>query len=315
MDYLAAMRSFVRAAELSSYTRAAEDLETKVSTISRHVSALEADLGAALFNRSTRALHLTEAGATFLARAEAILADVDEARRAASAFNAHPRGRLRLAIPGGFGRRHVLPHLKAFTEAYPEISLDISMSEAVVDLIETGTDVAIRIGVLPDSSLVARRLAANERLLVASPAYLDRFGAPQSPEDLARHRCLIFAHQWRDDAWFHRPLDSRDEAAAAAVSGPFRANDADAMLQAARDGLGIGLLSTWIMAEELREGRLRPLLTDRVWTLAPGPLPAIYGVYPPKKTVASKVRAFLDFMAVKIGTPPYWQVKPPPATS
>lgn len=307
MDYFAALRAFARAVELGSFSKAATDLDMKVSTVSRHVSALEADLGAALFNRSTRALHLTEAGATFYGRIGAILEDLEEARQAASAFNAHPRGVLRLAIPGGFGRRHVLPHLKDFCAQYPEIGLDISTNESIVDLIDEGMDVAIRIGALPDSSLVARRLADNVRLLVASPDYLAAHGAPEAPEDLERHQCLAYAHQRRDDAWFHRPLDGAVDATPARFKSRFRANDADAMLHAARDGLGIGLLSTWLMADELRDGRLVPLMTNRQWTLSPGSPPAIYGVYPPKKTVSTKVRAFMDFMAQRIGSPPYWE--------
>jgi DNA-binding transcriptional LysR family regulator len=316
MDYLAAMRAFVRAVDLGSFSKAADEMDMKVSTVSRYVSLLEADLGAALLNRSTRALHLTEAGATFFNRATAILSEVEDARAATTALNARPQGLLRMSIPGAFGRRHVIPHLKDFCARYPDIRLDVSLSEVTVDLIEAGMDVAIRIGALPDSKLVARRLAAHERLLVASPDYLRRYGAPLEPADLASHGCLLFAIQWRKDAWFYRTAQGPSEPRAAMINGRFRADDSDALLQAARDGLGIGLLPTWIIADDLRSGSLTPLITHHRWSIAPGPDPAIHAVYPPKKTVSPKVRAFLRFIKGRFGSPPYWEASDPgPARS
>ncbi|HEY2049113.1 MAG TPA: LysR family transcriptional regulator [Caulobacteraceae bacterium] len=306
MDYLAAMRAFVRAVELGSFSKAARELDVKVSTVSRYVGGLEADLDAALLNRSTRALRLTEVGTAFYERAVGILAEVEDARLEASALNARPQGLLRIGAPGAFGRRHVAPHLREFRDLYPDIRIDLSLAEATVDLIDAGLDVAVRIGALPDSSLVARRLAAHRRLLVASPAYLGRHGAPREPADLSAHRCLLFSIQQRDDAWFHRPQD-RAEASAVEIHGDVRANDSDALLQAARDGLGVGLLPTWILTDDLRSGRLEPLMTDRRWSIAPGAEPAIHAVYAPKKTVSPKVRAFLDFIAARFGAPPYWE--------
>jgi len=309
MDYLAAMRAFVRAVELGSFSKAAREMDMKVSTVSRYVSGLETDLSAALLNRSTRALRLTEAGAAFYERAAAILVEVEDARLQTTALNARPQGLLRIGAPGAFGRRHLAPHLKQFRELYPDIRLDLSLTEATVDLIDSGLDVAIRIGALPDSSLVARRLAAHRRLLVASPAYVHRHGVPGEPEDLADHHCLLFAIQRRDDAWFHRPPDRADaEAFPVKIRGEVRADDSDVLLQAARDGLGIGLLPTWILADDLQSGRLEALMTDRRWSIAPGPEPAIHAVYPPKKTVSPKVRAFLDFIVERFGSPPYWEM-------
>ena len=307
MDYFAAMRAFVRAVELGSFSKAAAEQEVKVSTISRHVSALELDLGAALLNRSTRALHLTEAGTAFYERASAILAEVEEARTATSALNSRPQGLLRLALPGAFARRHIAPHLKDFRALYPDIRLDCCLSEETVDLIETGADLAIRIGALVDSSLVARKLAPHRRLAVASPDYLAAHGPLDEPADLAGHDCLLFALQAKD-AWFVRPRgEDQAEPAEIRVRGGFRANDSDVLLQAARDGLGIGLLPTWLLAEEVSAGRLVPVLTSWRWAIAPGPARAIWGVYPPKKTVSPKVRAFLDFIAARFGKPPYWE--------
>jgi len=307
VDYLAAMRAFVRAADLGSFSKAADELDVKVSTVSRYVSSLESDLGAALLNRSTRALHLTEAGAAFYERAVVILAEVEDARSATTALNARPQGLLRVGMPGAFGRRHVVPHLADFCELYPDIRLDISLSESTVDLIEAGLDVSVRIGALPDSSLVARRLAAHERLLVASPEYLRQQGLPHEPADLVGHLCLRFDRQWRDDVWFQHPSESPPEdAEPVKIAGRFRANDSEALLQAARDGLGVALLPTWILSDDLRSGGLVPLITQRRWSIAPGPAPAIQAVYPPKKTISPKVRAFVDFIAARFAAPPYW---------
>jgi len=306
MDYLAAMRAFVRAVDLGSFSRAAAEAELKVSTVSRYVSGLEADLGAALLNRSTRRLHLTEAGASFYERAVAILEDVEKARSATASLNAKPQGLLRINMPGAFGRRHVVPHLKDFQALHPLIRLDVTLTDATVNLIETGMDVAIRIGALEDSTLVARRLAEQRRLLVAAPAYLQHHGSPAHPGDLSGHQCLSFALQ-PDDAWYFRPAGAPETGAdEVKIQGNFRANDSDALLQLARDGLGLALLPTWILGDEISAGRLVPVLTAWEWAIAPGPERAIWGVYPPKKIVSPKVRAFLTFIAERFGKPAYW---------
>lgn len=305
MDYLAAVRAFVRAVDLGSFSKAAAEQELKVSTVSRYVSGLEADLGVALFNRSTRRLHLTEGGADFYRRAVAILAEVEEARLAMHTLNASPRGVLRVNIPSAFGRRHVVPHLKDFHDLHPQVRLDITLTDTVVNLIETGTDVAIRIGALEDSTLVAKKLAPQRRIPVASPDYLTRHGAPSQPNELTRHACLILAPQ-QGETWYFRP-PAATEFANITVSGDVRANESEALLQLARDGLGIALLPTWIMPEELAARRLVPILDDWHWAIASGPERAIWGVYPPKRIVAPKVRAFLAFFAARFGRPPYWE--------
>jgi DNA-binding transcriptional LysR family regulator len=314
MDYLAAIRAFVRSVDLGSFSRAAAEEGVKVSTVSRYVSALEGDLGAALLNRSTRRLHLTEAGTTFYERATQILADVEAARSATISLNARPQGLLRINIPGAFGRRHVVPHLADFLTAYPDIRIDATLTDATVDLIEAGADVAVRIGALADSTLVARRLAAHRRALVASPDYLASRPPLDTPEQLSRHDCLLFALQ-PATAWYFRPGD--DTAAApleVKVSGRLRANDSEALLEAALAGLGIALLPTWLLGQDLRAGRLRAPLPQWEWLIAPGPERAIWGVYPPKKVVSPKVRAFLDFLSRRFGSPAYWDRRdePPP---
>ncbi|MDQ0392363.1 LysR family transcriptional regulator [Labrys monachus] len=304
MDYLAAMRAFVRAVDLGSFSKAAIEEGVKVSTVSRYVGALEADLGVALLNRSTRRLHLTEAGTTFYDHAMAVLADVEEARSATMSLNAAVRGLLRVNIPGAFGRRHIMPHLADFRAAFPELRLDVTLTDVTVNLIESGADIAVRIGALADSNLVARRLAPQHRLLVASPAYVRKAGPPAVPGDLAEHEGLLFALQ-PTDAWYWRRPGAA-ELAEIGIRGSLRANDSEALLCAARLGMGIALLPTWLLGEDIREGRLVPLLTGWEWSIAPGPERAIWGVYPPKKTVSPKVRAFLAFFVERFGRPPYW---------
>ena len=203
MDYLAAMRSFVRAVDLGRLSRAAHEPGAKVSTISRHISALEAEVGAALLNRSTHRLRLTEVGAVLHPHALRIVAHVDALRGLASSLNHTPQGLLRVSLPAAFGRRHVMPHLAAFLDAYPAIRVDATLTDVHVDLIKAGADVAIRIGTLPDSRLVARRFAPHRRVACASPACIARDGPVAEPADLARHNALIFSLQ-PTTSWYFR---------------------------------------------------------------------------------------------------------------
>ena len=306
MDYFASMRAFIRAVDLGSFSKAAMEEGVKVSTVSRYISALEADLGAALFNRSTRRLHLTEVGHSFYEHSVRILADVADARLAATSLNARPQGLLRLNIPATFGRRHIMPHLGDFLAAYPDIRVDATLTDETVDLIASGTDLAVQIGALANSRLIARRLAPQHRAAVASPAYLAEHRPIAAPSDLEGQECLAFALQPKD-AWYFRPHDARrDEPAEIPIRGRLRANDPEALLNAALAGLGIALLPTWLTGEDIAAGRLVNVLPTWDALIAPGPDRAIWGVYPPKKVVAPKVRAFLGFLEQRFGKPPYW---------
>jgi DNA-binding transcriptional LysR family regulator len=306
MDYFAAMRAFVGAVDLGSFSKAAAQEAIKVSTVSRYVSALEADLSAALFNRSTRRLHLTEAGSAFYEHAVQILADVEAARLATISLNTSPQGLLRINVPTAFGRRHIVPHLSDFLAAYPDIRVDATLTDATVDLIGSGADLAVRIGALPDSTLVARRLAPHRRVLVASPAYLAEHQPIAEPRDLAGHQCLSFALQPREAWYFRRRDDPAGAPVEIAVHGRFRANDSEALLHAALAGLGVTLLPAWLVGQELCSGQLAAVLPSWDALIAPGPERAIWGVYPPKKVVSPKVRAFLAFLDQRFGKPPYW---------
>ncbi|MEI9982713.1 MAG: LysR family transcriptional regulator [Aliidongia sp.] len=306
MDYFAALRGFARAVELGSFSKAAEAESVKTSTVSRYVTALEADLGAALFNRSTRRLHLTEAGAVFYEHAQRILADVEAAREATAALNTRPQGLLRINIPGAFGRRHIVPHLADFLAEYSEIRVDATLTDLTVDLIESGADLAIRIGALTDSALVAKRLAPHRRVLVASPAYLASRAPITAPGELAAHDGLAFALQPKPFWYFRRSEAPEAEPVEIAVQGRFRANDSEALLEAALAGLGVALLPSWLAGAEIHAGRLAALLPGWDALIAPGPERAIWGVYPPKRIVAPKVRVFLAFLERRFGRPPSW---------
>ena len=301
MDYLGAIKLFVRAVELGSFSKAAVDCGAKVSSVSRAVAALEADLGVALFNRSTRRLNPTEAGGDFYERAVRILADVADARAQTAALNGKPQGLLKINLPGAFGRRHVVPLLPAFLAAYPDIRIEATLTDATVNLIEAGADVAIRIGALPDSTLIAKKLAPHRRMLCAGPAYLARRPAPKQPADLAGENCLLFALAPSDRWGFARD----GERIEVAVKGSFRANDSEALLEAAEAGLGLALLPTWLAGASVRAGRLVSLLPDWAASLAPGER-AIWGVYPPKKILSPKVRVFLDHVEAGFGRPAIW---------
>jgi DNA-binding transcriptional LysR family regulator len=306
VDYFAGMQAFVRVVELGSFSKAAAEAGVKVSTVSRYVAALEADLGAALFNRSTRRLHLTEIGSAFHERAARILADLADARLAATSLNARPQGLLRINIPGAFGRRHIIPHLRDFLARHPDIQVDATLTDDTVDLIASGADCAVRIGALAESSLVARRLAPQHRVLVASPDYLADHVPPARPDDLRHHDCLQFALQPRP-AWYFLPRPTQaGEPAEIPVHGRIRANDSEALLDAALAGFGIALLPSWLTGAATAAGRLVPLLPDWEARIAPGPTRAIWGVHPPKRIVPPKVRAFLDFLQERFGRPPYW---------
>jgi DNA-binding transcriptional LysR family regulator len=306
MDYFAAMRAFTRAVELKSFSKVAAESGAKVSTISRYISGLEADLGAALFNRSTHGLNLTEAGVTFHQYASQILADIEHARAATTSLNSSPRGLLRINIPSVFGRRHIIPHMQDFLRTYPDIRLDATLTDATVDLIESGADVAVRIGALADSTLIARRLAPQRRILVASQAYLASRPPLVSPGDLKAHECIRFSLQ-PTGSWYYRALGKPDtELLEIAVDGHLRANDSETLRDVTLSGLGIALLPTWQVGPDVHETRLVNVLPDWEWRLAPGPERAIWAVYPPKKVVAPKVRSFVEFMADRLANVPYW---------
>jgi DNA-binding transcriptional LysR family regulator len=305
MDYLSALRLFVRAVEVGSFSKAALAMNTKTSTVSRAIASLEKDLGVGLFHRTTRRAHLTEPGATFYEHARTLLRSLEEARDAASAMEGRPQGLIRLHVPGAFARLHVMPFVPDFLAAYPDIRLDVSLTDVRVDLLSVGADLAIRIGPLIDSSLIARKLAPHRRIACASPAYLDRTPPINEPIDLLQHNCLIYSLQPTDRWFFRHQAAAGDAFEEIPVAGTLRADDSEPLRDAAVAGLGVVLLPTWLVGEDIKAGRLQRVLPEWSSMIATKPS-GIYGVYPPHRMVPPKVRAFLDFAQKRFGKPPYW---------
>jgi DNA-binding transcriptional LysR family regulator len=300
MDYFAVLTAFVEAARLNNFSRAADRLGMKASTVSRYVKDLEADLGIALFNRSTRALKLTEGGQTFLLHAVKVLQALDEAKFAATSLNLQPRGVLQLNAPPAFTRHHIVPALEDFRAQCPEVHVQISCEENQVSLINAGVDLAVRIGSLADSTLKARKIADVQWLLCASPEYLQRAGRVNHPEQLRGHRFIAGKPDPLTLLCSGQPASVREHYAPEVVI-----NDIEARLIAARTGGGVALLPTWLVGPALRDGGLVQVMEG--WQCAPASEPAaLWFVYPPKRIVSSKVRSFIDFMVARFGTPPYW---------
>lgn len=299
MDRLSGMAVFVRVVEEESFSAAARVLGMSKSAVSKQVAALEERLGARLLNRTTRRLALTDAGAAFHERAARILADAEEAETAVSQLSAAPRGVLRVNAPVTFGIQHLGPLLPAFMAAYPDLAVEVSLNDRFVDLVEEGFDVAVRVGRLPDSSLIARRLAPVRRLVVASPAYVEAHGMPTGPEDLRGHSCLHYTYQLRGDAWSLTGPDGR--VAEVRVAGRLRANNGDILRAALLAGMGVAYTPSFIVGRDLAEGRLVRLLPGWEDTTA-----AVYAVHPHSRLVAPKVRAFVDYLAERFAGCPSW---------
>jgi DNA-binding transcriptional LysR family regulator len=299
MDRFAALEAFVRVAETQSFSEAARRLRSSKSTISRSVGALEAEVGARLFNRTTRSLNLTEAGRAYFERVSRVLADLDDADRALGHHQASPRGRLMVSAPMSFGFLHLAPALPDFLARFPEVDVDLALNDRFVDLVDDGFDVALRIGAMPDSSLMARRIAPIRRTLCASPDYFRRRGTPKAPEDLKTHEALRNSNVARTQEW--RFVDPDGKPSLVSVTGRVSANNGDALRSMALAGFGIANLPTFIVGADLREGALVAALERFI----PQDL-AMSAVYPHSRHLSPKVRAFVDFLVERFGKRPYW---------
>jgi len=291
------MRCFVEVVENGGFNRAAGRLGISKSIISRRIGKMEADLGTRLLNRTTRGISPTEAGLEFKARSERILAEFDEAREAVTQHSGEVIGRLRLSAPLSFGIRHIAPMLAEMSKRHPRLEMDVSFSDRIVDLIGERYDAAIRIGVLQDSSLVARRIAPVRSLLVASPDYLARAGRPATPSDLMRHECLIYTGRVSAE-WKFR---SGKRWISVRPTGHLRSDSGETIIEWAKAGLGIAETPTFLLADEFETGALEPLLTDY-----PTPEFGIYVVRPPGTNVPGKVRLLIDTLVERFGGGPHW---------
>ena len=288
---------FARVAELRSFARAAEELKLSKATVSKAISRVETRLGARLFNRTSRRLALTEAGQKLASRAAAMLAEGEAAESDALAGASAVRGLVRLAVPMSFGTLYVAPLLPAFFRAYPDISLDMHLSDARVDLIGEGFDAAIRIGALPDSSFVARRLCDMPLYLVASPDYLKAHGRPKHPLELSAHVGLGYSYQLTQDTWRFRKKSG--EVASVRPAGPLRVNNGDAMLPSLLAGIGLGVLPEFIVSDALSRKKLEIVLSD--WLLPAG---AVHWVTPPGGPKPKRVNVLSDFFAERLARRP-----------
>ena len=295
MDRLTSMAVFKRTVELGSFAAAGRHFGISPEMAGNHVRALEARLGVRLLNRSTRRLSLTQAGEGYYARCMHILAAIDEAEAQANALDTMPRGLLRVAVPVTFGVRHIAPVVSEFMMRYPEVTFDVAVSDRFVNLLEEGFDLAIRIGDLQDSSLVARRLTLAHLLICASPAYLQRAGRPETPADLSRHACLIYAGTLAPDTWDFVAPDGRTEAVHAA--GPLTSTNASFVHEIALAGHGIVLGPSFSFKEDIVAGRLVPLLT--AWRVS-RKLP-VHAIYPHRSLLSAKVRSFVDLLVERLG--------------
>lgn len=289
MDRLDAIKLFVRVAESGSFSAVAREANIGQPAVSKQVAALEAHLGAQLMHRTSRGLTLTEAGHAFYEAGVKLLADLEAAEALVGAGQSRPSGLLRVSLSAGFGRLQIVPLLPAFHTLYPAVTVETLVSDRFVDLIEEGIDVAIRIGDLADSALVARRIAVTQRVTVAAPAYLERAGSPVDPPALDRHACIAFVFQRQPRPWTFRRDGTLIEHR---PNGVMRTNDAEHLRVAALAGMGIAQAPRWLFSADLAEGRLIELLTD--W---PGERSPIHAVYPAGRRPPGKLRAFIDFLA------------------
>jgi DNA-binding transcriptional LysR family regulator len=300
VEHLKGITAFVQAAEAGGFTLAAERLGLSKSGIAKSVARLEERLGVRLFNRTTRRFVLTLEGHAFYEACVRVLAELESAEAVLNAHRLRPHGRLRIDLPVVFGRRWVVPVLIDIAERYPELSLDVSLTDRRTDPIDEGIDLVIRIGDLDDSTtLVARRLGIQQSELCASPAYLEEHGCPTSLDDLDAHSCIVFGRSGQALPWWF--LNARGEPLAKAVAGRLSFNHSDAICDAALAGRGIALLSTWLIADHLREGRLINVLPDVVTRGFP-----IHALWPHARQTSPKIRVVVDELVERFLPEPPW---------
>ena len=297
-DVLTGMRVYTSVVDAGSFAKAAEKLDLSRGMTSRYVAQVEAHLGVRLLNRTTRRLSLTEAGHDYYQRATQILGLVEEAERAAMDEAAEPRGTLRINTSVSFGVRHLGDAINAYLRRYPQVKVDMTLNDRVVDLVEEGFDLAVRIARQIDPGLVARPITRARLVACASPDYLKHHGVPKSPSDLASHNCLTYAYSGAHDEWrFTRR--GRDQTVK--VSGNLHGNNGDILCSAAIEGLGVILQPTFLVYEALRRQKLVRILDG--WSADEL---TIFAVYPNRQFLPPKVRSFIDFLVERFGPHPYW---------
>ena len=286
------LKVFVRAVELKSISAAARNLRLSAAAASHRILQLEEQVGVRLLNRTTRSLQPTEAGCIFYEHALNVLEAVERAESSMAMASGVPTGSLRVAAPLGFGRRILAPLIQEFHELHPKVEVRLRLSDHAVDLLSESVDVAIRMSALPDSSFIVRKLADCPRVLVASPSYLAKHGAPQRPEELLQHNCLLLRFPGSTD--FRWTLNTPEGPSTLPVSGKFDADDGDVLTEWTLEGAGIMLKPYWEVADHLESGRLQVVLPDH----PPEPVSLVM-LYPHRHLLPAKVRVFADFLIEK----------------
>lgn len=290
------LKLFVRIATTHNISMAGQELNLSPAVASSYINKLEEKLGVRLMHRTTRKVSLTEEGTAFLPHAEDVLSSVEAARASVGAGNTSPSGTLRITAPSSFGRLHIVPAMKGFLARYPELTIDLRLTDTIVDMVEGGFDIAIRNSELKDSTMIARRLATDQRVLCASPTYLEEHGTPASPRELRHHSCL---HLTGLESWVFSTSDGQ---MTIKTRGSFRTDHGEALRDACVGGLGITVNSIWNIYEHLKRGELVQILED--YPLVSDT--AVWAVYPSSRLLAPKVRAFIDYFVAYYGDPPYW---------
>ncbi|TDQ49302.1 LysR family transcriptional regulator [Permianibacter aggregans] len=287
---------FLRIAHLGNLSAAARELHLSPAVVSHRLAQLEQELGVRLFHRTTRQLSLSEDGRAFQQHAEALIEQFNEARAALSGGQQQPSGTLRLTCSASFGRQHLVPELTRFLAEHPQLQIDLQLSDHIVDLVREGFDLGIRIAPTIEPGLVARQLAASERVLCASPDYLAKHGRPEQPEDLSNHACLVLHEQ---HSWSFRTPNGQQKKVR--VHGPLTSNHGESLRDASIEGLGISIQSRWSVHTALADGRLQTVLNDYPFDTDS----FIWAVYPSGRLLPAKVRRFIDFLLKRWATPPW----------
>jgi len=301
MDKATEMLIFIRCVEEGSFSAAARAMQMTPSAVSKQIRRLEDRLGARLFNRTTRRISLTEIGRVFYERCSRIMADIEAAEESVSSLQDRVRGTLRVSATAAFARGEVLPRLLGFMDRYPELNVEMELTDRPVDLVEEGVDCAIMLQEqVDDPSLVSRRLAVNRRIIVASPVYLERHGAPSTPESLLEHNCLTLYNVSRFNDWEFELQDGSRRVIH--VDGNFRSNTAGALYEACLAGIGLARLSTWLVAPRIRDGDLVQVLPEYAHEAS-----AYYVLFPHGRHLSRKVRTFVDFLVEQFTPVPPWE--------
>lgn len=301
MDRVGDLSLFLRVLDLGSISAAARSLDLSVAVASQRLKRLERDLGVRLLHRTTRQLHATPEGAALAEQGRALVEDLEALTGGLRQSATEVSGTLRVTMSAAFGSQYISPLLPDFLALYPRVKLSVNLNDQILDLVGSGFDLGIRVGALGDSGLVARQLATNRRVLCASQAYLQRHGIPRTPADLAAHNCLLLVgSQGRQEVWHF--TDRKGREITQRVQGRFESNQGVLLREAVVAGLGIAMHSVWHVHEQLRSGQLQVLLPD--YSIA---TTGIHAVMPQRRLVPPRVRAFVDFLAERLGTRPPWE--------